>query len=174
MRKWVIRMLVLGMLLAAVGVGVVLATGNNGNRAVADSVIKTAAANLTEQQATQESQQNDQNDQQPAYQGSIQVPQPEPTDLSGLAKISADQAKNAALKDNAGATVTGVELGNENGSLVYSVQLANGMDVKVDAGNGAVLASEKQEAGDSQEQNGGKEAEKENGTEVENAQSNQT
>ena len=32
-----------------------------------------------------------------------------------------------------------VELDNENGALVYSVELSNGMDVKVDAGNAAVL-----------------------------------
>jgi uncharacterized membrane protein YkoI len=33
-------------------------------------------------------------------------------------------------------------LDNENGSLVYSVELSNGTDVKVDASNGAVLHAE--------------------------------
>lgn len=53
--------------------------------------------------------------------------------------ITADQAKAAALAANPGATATSVGLDDENGCLVYGVQLSNGADVKVDAGNGAVL-----------------------------------
>jgi hypothetical protein len=91
----------------------------------------------------------------PAYTGSITVPanqandaneQAEADALKALAKISADQAKQAALDANKGATVSKVGLDDENGFLVYSVQLkdASGkaMDVKVDAGNGKILASE--------------------------------
>jgi len=41
---------------------------------------------------------------------------------------------------------------NENGALVYSVELSNGLDVKVDAGNGTILSTEQadadEEAGD--------------------------
>ncbi len=62
--------------------------------------------------------------------------------LAGQAKITADEAKNAALAANPGASVTKVELDNENGALVYSVELNNGSDVKVDAGNGTVLVTE--------------------------------
>jgi hypothetical protein len=59
--------------------------------------------------------------------------------LAGLAKITPEQAKAAALQANPGTTVVKVELDNENGALVYSVELSNGMDVKVDAGSAAVL-----------------------------------
>jgi uncharacterized membrane protein YkoI len=81
--------------------------------------------------------------QAPAYNCSIKVPQPEPRDLSTLAKIKADQAMSAAQAAFPGAQVKKVELDNENGCLVYSVDLSNGMDVKVDAGNGSVLYHEK-------------------------------
>ncbi|MCW4046313.1 MAG: PepSY domain-containing protein [Candidatus Bathyarchaeota archaeon] len=85
------------------------------------------------------------NEQYPNYAGSIKAPE-NATDqkLTTLATISADQAKAATLKDPtvAGGTVTSVSLDNENGNLVYSVEIAKGStsyDVKVDAGNGAVL-----------------------------------
>jgi len=95
-----------------------------------------------------------QEDQQPSYTGSITVPQDkegqgeqaEGKALEGLAKITADQAKEAALAQYPGATVGKVELDNENGYLVYSVRLTDssgkGQDVKVDAGNSKVLATE--------------------------------
>ena len=70
---------------------------------------------------------------------SITVPDPEPEDLSSLALITADEAQNAALAAYPGASVTEVELDNENGCLVYSVELDNDMDIKVDAGNGVIL-----------------------------------
>ncbi len=78
----------------------------------------------------------------PAYTCSIKVPQPEPADLSTLAKIKADQAMAAAQAAFPGAQVKKVELDNENGCLMYSVDLSNGMDVKVDAGNGSILHQE--------------------------------
>ena len=96
----------------------------------------------------------DKQEQQPGYVGSIAVPQDqkgqsEPDEAKALAsqaRITADQAKAAALAQFPGATVKKVELDNENGSLVYSVQLTDtsgkGQDVKVDAGNGKVLATE--------------------------------
>lgn len=97
--------------------------------------------------------------QDPTYTGSIAVPNeadvagaPEQSDqaeaqaLASLAKITADQANQAALAQFAGATVTKTELDNENGWLVYSVHLTDStgkaQDVKVDAGNGKVLAVE--------------------------------
>jgi uncharacterized membrane protein YkoI len=82
------------------------------------------------------------NAQVPTYTCSIKVPEPEPADLSTLAKIKADQAMAAAQAAFPGAAVKKVELDNENGCLVYSVVLSNGMDVKVDAGNASVLHKE--------------------------------
>ena len=52
--------------------------------------------------------------------------------------ITPEQAKAAALKANP-ATVTEIELENENGVVVYNVELSNDMDVEVDAGTGVVL-----------------------------------
>jgi len=79
----------------------------------------------------------------PTYEGSIKVPTPEPADLSSMAKITVDDATAAVLKAYPGAKVVKVELDNENGVLVYSVELNNGTDVKVDAGNGEILHVEK-------------------------------
>jgi uncharacterized membrane protein YkoI len=81
------------------------------------------------------------NAQVPTYTCSIKVP--EPTDLSTLAKIKADQAMASEQSAFPGAAVKKVELDNENGCLVYSVFLSNGLDVKVDAGNGSVFFHEK-------------------------------
>jgi hypothetical protein len=82
------------------------------------------------------------NSQMPTYTCSIKVPEPEPRDLSTLAKIKADQAMAAAQAAFPGTAVKKMELDNENGYLVYSVVLSNGMDVKVDAGNGKVVHQE--------------------------------
>jgi hypothetical protein len=62
--------------------------------------------------------------------------------LASQAKITADQANAAALAANSGATVVKTDLGDENGSLVYSVELSNGSEVKVDAGNAKILATD--------------------------------
>ena len=88
------------------------------------------------------------NDQTPLYVGSVTVSDTTPAGqseaaesaaLAGQAKITIEQAKAAALAANPGATVVKAELDNENGALVYSVELSTGADVKVDAGNGAIL-----------------------------------
>jgi uncharacterized membrane protein YkoI len=58
-----------------------------------------------------------------------------------LARITADQARSAALAAVPG-TAMSVELENEDGNLVYGVTVkaaAGERDVKVDAGNGKVL-----------------------------------
>jgi hypothetical protein len=73
---------------------------------------------------------------------SIKVPRPEPSDLSALAKINADAAMAAATKAYPGIAVKKVELDNEDGCLVYSLELRNGGEVLVDAGNGKVLRQE--------------------------------
>jgi len=71
--------------------------------------------------------------------------------LAALATITPEQAKDAALAANPGATVVKVELDNENGALVYSVELDSGLDVKVDAGNDAILHTEQADAGEAGE-----------------------
>ncbi|MGC8934641.1 MAG: PepSY domain-containing protein [Thermoproteota archaeon] len=83
------------------------------------------------------------NEQYPNYTSSIRVPD-NYTDqqLMQLAKITSTQAKEFALKNVTGGTVASVSLENENGNLVYSVQITKSLtkyDVKVDAGNGNIL-----------------------------------
>lgn len=91
-------------------------------------------------------------DDQSAYTSSITVADTggeqddatEAANLQQLATITADQASQAAVAAVPG-TVQKVELDNENGSVVYSVEIqttGGAIDVKVDAGNGKVLAQE--------------------------------
>jgi uncharacterized membrane protein YkoI len=95
--------------------------------------------------------QNDVDEQQPQYAGSISVDEAQYQDMSeadeeaalqAKATITSAQAETAALAANPGTTVVKTELDNENGVLVYSVELSNGLDVKVDAGNGKILHTE--------------------------------
>jgi uncharacterized membrane protein YkoI len=87
-------------------------------------------------------------EQMPIYSGSISVDQTategmseadETATLQSQATISAADAEAAALAANPDTTVVKTELDNENGVLVYSVELSTGADVKVDAGNGSIL-----------------------------------
>lgn len=116
-------------------------------------------------------QQVQDNQQQPAYSASIKVVNPqndndievneaneeqneaaESQALQAKAKITADDAKNAALKAVSG-TVKKVSLDNENGNVVYSVEIQTAMgvvDVKVDAGNGQVLAQDRDNGEDNE------------------------
>lgn len=89
--------------------------------------------------------------QSPSYTGSITVDQrqtgsmsesDEAAALQKMAHITAAQAKAAAESAHPGATAVKVDLDNENGVVVYSVELSNGLDVKVDAGNGKILHTE--------------------------------
>lgn len=65
--------------------------------------------------------------------------------LAALARITPEQARSAALAAVPG-TAGAVELENEDGNVVFGVEVttASGtrIDVKVDAGNGKVLAQE--------------------------------
>lgn len=86
--------------------------------------------------------------QEPTYHSSIKVDEQnhgegsEAARLAHLAKITSTQAISAALAQVPG-TVLKVELDNEDGNLVYSVNVKTASnevkDVKVDAGNGQVL-----------------------------------
>ncbi|MBI1278432.1 MAG: hypothetical protein GC179_09930 [Anaerolineaceae bacterium] len=89
--------------------------------------------------------------QNPAYKGSLKVDEtllqtmPDAGRCSALktmAKITVEAAQAAALKANAGSAVDTIKLDVENGYLVFSVQLKDGRDVKVDAGNGSILATQ--------------------------------
>ncbi|GLI53854.1 PepSY domain-containing protein [Thermodesulfovibrio yellowstonii] len=80
--------------------------------------------------------------QQSGITGSIKVSDKEEAKFVEKATISRDDAINAALKQVPG-KVLKVELENENGYLVYGVEIVKAdksiADVKVDAGNGKVL-----------------------------------
>ena len=68
----------------------------------------------------------------------------ESASLEKLARITPEQAISAALAQVAG-TVKKVELENEDGNVVYGVEIQTSKgtrDVKVDAGNGQVLHTE--------------------------------
>lgn len=95
--------------------------------------------------------------QEPSYTGSIMVDDAqyegmsedeEAAALEELAVLSAADAEAAALAANPGTTAVQVELDNENGVVVYSVELSNGLDVKVDAGNGQILHTEQSDEDD--------------------------
>lgn len=124
----------MGLLLASLGTGIVMAQGPTPST-------PPAAGQLAPQE---EAGPNDQV-QEPSYTCSLTAGE--------QATISQTEAEAAALAGQPdGTTVVKTELDDENGCLVYSVELSNGLDVKVDAGNGAILHTEQadadQEAGD--------------------------
>jgi hypothetical protein len=89
--------------------------------------------------------------QEPAYTGSIRAPQGadsenEAAALAKLAKVTEADARNAALAKFPGATIQKATLEDENGNVVWAIELTDAtkaaQEVKVDAGNGAVLAVE--------------------------------
>ena len=103
-------------------------------------------------QAPAAEQERDDGEQNPTYRSSITAPEQdlgseeaEAKALRSKATVTPDEARNAAL-----AAVPGkageVELDNENGNVVYSVEVAktdgSQTDVKVDAGNATVLSQE--------------------------------
>ncbi|NIA25459.1 MAG: hypothetical protein GWP04_07795 [Gammaproteobacteria bacterium] len=105
------------------------------------------------------------NERSPSYSSSLTAPQDsdsgdeaaEAKALAGTPGLIGEQAARDAALGAFDGTVQKVELDNENGAVVYSVEITNssgaGADVKVDAGNGTVLH---QEAGGADE--GGEEA----------------
>ncbi len=56
--------------------------------------------------------------------------------------ISADQAQAIVEAANSDTTTLAVEFDRENGHDIWEVELANGLDVKVDASNGQILGTE--------------------------------
>lgn len=67
--------------------------------------------------------------------------------IQAQAKLTPDQAKQAAVNAHPGTTATQVSLDDENGTAVYSVTLSNGDEVKVDAASGTVLGTEPADTG---------------------------
>lgn len=109
-------------------------------------------------------------DQDPMLNGSIQAPDDESLSeaneaksLEGLATISPADAEAAAAFAVPGGTAESVELGNENGSVAYEVEVTDAsgqeIEVKVDAGNGDVLATENESDETDEAEEGGDEPE---------------
>ncbi|MBE3518972.1 MAG: PepSY domain-containing protein [Firmicutes bacterium] len=164
MSKKLIACLVLGMLtlggLAGLGVyNAQTAKAANGVGQAA-GVTQPATQNAAPAQGQHEAQ-------NPSYTASIRVPNPQDTaeddnqddeatesrSLQQLAKITPEQATASALKAVPGQVVK-VSLDNENGNVVYSVEIKTStgtVDVKVDAGNGTVLAQDSGEYEDARE-----------------------
>jgi len=81
--------------------------------------------------------------------GSIAVADDDAAERGGLARITPEQARDAALARLTDATYTGSELDEEDGFLVYDVELRTATqeyDVLVDAGTGDVLRVEEEPA----------------------------
>jgi uncharacterized membrane protein YkoI len=80
-------------------------------------------------------------------QGTISVSDDAP-DRAALARITEDQAREAALRAVAGTTVSEADLDEEDGYLVYEIDLvvgANEHEVYVDAGSGEVLCVDRED-----------------------------
>lgn len=100
--------------------------------------------------------------QEPKLNGSITVPETageqsdtqESAQLAGLATIDAKAAEAAAVASIPGSSALSSELGDENGFLVYEVTVKDGAgaisEVKIDAGNATVLATEAADQADGQ------------------------
>ena len=127
------------------GVGVAAASGSSGTSD--EPKVNSRAEGTDDAEGTEE--------QEPKLNGSIQVKedevageseQEESARLSDKAEVSEQDAKAAALAAVGGGTVTDSELGNENGSLIWEIEVTktdgSQVEVKVDAGNGTVLAQE--------------------------------
>lgn len=110
------------------------------------------ADNVQQQDGAQSQTTND-----PEAKDGAETPDNEAADaaaLAGKATVTADQARTTALAANPGTTVVKAELGDENGTIVYSVELSNGADVKVDANSGKITATD-QPGSDNAETNDG-------------------
>jgi uncharacterized membrane protein YkoI len=86
--------------------------------------------------------------QEPSYKGSLIVGNAKEADFPGMAKISFQDAMQSAVVKVPG-EVLKAELENENGYLVYGVEIVSLdksiTEVKIDAGSGIVLALKKDE-----------------------------
>lgn len=98
-----------------------------------------------------DSSQHDTSDAKPSYTSSVTTTATEDSGseasadkaLAGLAKIDLAAAAKAGEGAVSGSTAVGVELGNESGNVVYTVEVVTATEkteVVIDAGNASVLA----------------------------------
>ncbi|RKL61450.1 hypothetical protein DXT63_16615 [Thermoanaerobacteraceae bacterium SP2] len=91
----------------------------------------------------------------------VKAEQQEDANLASKAKIKKDEAIKAAMAAYPGYAVKGAAIGNENGYLIYEIKMVDNagksLEVKVDAGNGKVLAADNQ-AEDNEKENKAEEA----------------
>lgn len=137
-------------LIAGGAVAIGLTLGVAALAGAASSPGQTASASSAEQDQRQD----------PSLNGSIQAPENESIAdadeakvLQGLATVSPADAEAAALAAVPGGSLNKpAALENENGSVVYQVVVTDAkgqsIEVKVDAGNGEVLAQEASDGGD--------------------------
>jgi uncharacterized membrane protein YkoI len=89
--------------------------------------------------------------------GTIRLEKQVEADFPALAKLTSDQAVAKAL-DAVKGKVLNTELENENGFLVFGVEVVTAdkaiVDVKVDAGSGKVLAMDQDKADDEEHESG--------------------
>jgi uncharacterized membrane protein YkoI len=128
--------------------GLVLVSGT----ALAGVAVANANTATTPASGTVENEQDDQNE--TTVKGSISVPESatevpdaeESAQLAKLATVDATAAEAAATASVPGSTVINTDLNDEDGFLVYDVDVKDGAgtvtEVTIDAGNGTVLASE--------------------------------
>jgi uncharacterized membrane protein YkoI len=97
--------------------------------------------------------------QEPKVQSSIQVPKGQDDEndaaLAKLARITLEEATRNAQSAVAGRVIE-AQLENEDGSLVYAIEILSGQTTKeviVDAGNGAVLNVGTEAEGDEHKEN---------------------
>jgi len=143
-----IRMLALAAIALMLVAFPALAIANNGGAALTVPETQSSSVAQAETSTAPDTEVDEdadvQNSDGATFVGSIKIVDPEPTDLTTLAKITAEQAGTAAVATALGATVTKVDLDAEDGYLVYTVELDNGTEVTVDAGDGTVLLTENQ------------------------------
>ena len=139
----------LGMVLTSVGVGWAITPANIETPAVTAQVRQITEPTESVEDIEVPAGDDAVEVQDPSYAASITAPQDEglteadeAKSLESLATVTPDQARDAALAVVPG-TAGKVELDNENGAVVYSVEITDGsgsdIDVKVDAGNGTVV-----------------------------------
>jgi uncharacterized membrane protein YkoI len=116
----------------------------------AAGIAAAATSQASTPEATSAPTDTETNDPAPSYHSSVTAPDDENEgDLAQIATITTDEARAAAVNATGG-TAGDTELENEDGNVVYGVEitLPDGtmLDVKVDAGNATILAQEPDEA----------------------------
>ena len=147
----------LGLFAGVAGIAAAATGGSSTSSPPAATTAATEnATDVPEANDIPDTNESDAANEAPAYTGSVTAPEQngaseadESTALEALATVTPDQASAAATAAVPG-TVNKVELDNENGSVVYSVEIqttSGTVDVKVDAGNATVLAQEADDDG---------------------------